>query len=240
MKQTSAPPATSETFEAVETTVESLVNQIAHDVRNFAFALGLQAELGARRAADPAASQEHFEAVVRQVDKLKAYLERLLLFGRPYQPLPNPLDPLELLREVAQQVGLGAPPGGPHPAIEVLSNGGVGRVMWDRRGIHAALAALLDNAVRSAPTPPPVQAIVERAGTVVRITVRDEGPGIDAAALEALHTPMAVRRPGGAGLGLAIARKMIRAHGGTLTVASGAGGTSVYLEIPREAAAEDE
>lgn len=222
----------------VEAVIENLVNQIAHDVRNLAFAMGLQAELGARRAFDPIASQEHFEAVVRQVDKLKAYLERLLLFGRPYQPLPNPLDPLALLREVAQQVCLAVPPGGPQPTIQVLAERDVGRVMWDRRGIHAALAAVLDNAVRSAPTPPPVQVTVEQAGERVRITVRDEGSGMNAATLAALHTPMAARRAGGAGLGLAIARKMIKAHGGTLAITSGAEGTSVSIEIPREAAAE--
>jgi len=237
---TEAPPdqTAAEPPEPVDQLVEGLVNQIAHDIRNFAFAMGLQAELGALRSSDPVASKSHFEAVLRQVDKLKDYLEHLLLYGRPFRPQPESLDPLALLRETAQQVAVALSPQPPPPTIEVVAQGSIPRVLWDRRGIHAALAALLDNALRSAPSPPPVQAIVEDHGERVRITVRDSGSGMDEATLAALRHPMAVRRPGGAGLGLAIARKMIRAHGGTLAIASGAEGTSVCLEIPREATAK--
>ncbi len=238
MTEATPGPTTAETPEPADEVVEDVVNQIAHDIRNFAFAIGLQAELGARRAFDPAASKSHSVAVLRQVDMLKGYLERLLMFGRPFRPQPGPLDPVDLLRETAQLVGASVVPEGPTPAIQVVVQGSIGRVVWDRRGIHAALAALLDNALRSAPSPPPVRAIVEEAGEHVRITVRDEGSGMDAATLAALRHPMVVRRPGGAGLGLAVARKVVRAHGGTLTIASGAGGTSVCLEIPREARGE--
>jgi len=237
---TKAPPGSIpvETPDPVDQVVEALVNQIAHDIRNFAFAMGLQAELGARRALDPLACTQHFEAVLRQVDKLKAYLEHLLLYGRPFRPQPESLDPVAFVRETAQQVAAALSPQEPPPVIQVVAPSDIGRVFWDRRGIHAALAALLDNALRSAPSPPPVQVMVEGAGEGVRITVRDEGSGVDAATLAALRLPMAVRRPGGAGLGLAIARKMIRAHGGTLSIASSAEGTSVCLEIPREVKGE--
>ncbi len=233
MTETPLDPTAVETADHVDQVVEGLVNQIAHDIRNFAFAMGLQAELGARRTSDPAAAKSHFEAVLRQVDKLKAYLEHLLLYGRPFQPQPESLDPVALLREIAQQVAVTVSPEGPPPTIEVVGQGSIGRVLWDRRGIHAALAALFDNALRSAPSPPPVQAIVEESGERVRITVRDEGSGIDAKTLAALRHPMAVRRPGGVGLGLAIARKIVRAHSGTLTIGSGADGTSVCLDLPR-------
>ncbi len=237
---TEAPPGSTavETPDQVDQVVEALVNQIAHDIRNFAFAMGLQAELGARRALDPLACAQHFEAVLRQVDKLKAYLEHLLLYGRPFRPHPESLDPVALLRETAHQVAAAVSPQEPPPVIQVVAPSDIGRVLWDRRGIHAALTALLDNALRSAPSPPPVQVMVEGAGEGVRITVRDEGSGMDAATLAALRLPMAVRRPGGAGLGLAIARKMIRAHGGTLSIASSAEGTSVCLEIPCEVKGE--
>ncbi len=217
-----------------ESAVEDLVNQIAHDVRNFAFAAGLQAELGARRAADPVAVKEHFHAVLRQVDKLKVYLDKLLLYGRPFRPAAGPLEPMDLLQEVAQQVQSAWPPHQPRPVIHLQASQSVGPVRWDRRGIHAALSAIIDNAVQSAPSPPPVHVRVEADGDQVCITVRDEGPGIAAEILARLDLPMACRRAGGAGLGLAIARKMVRAHGGTLTITTGDGGTSVSLVLPRE------
>lgn len=222
----------------VDQVVEELVNHVAHDIRNYAFAIGLQAELGARHAADPLAARSHFEAVSRQLDKLKSYLEHLLLFGRPFKPQPVVLEPVALLQETAQYVSARLANEGPPPVIEVVAQGDTGRVVWDRHGMHAAFAALLDNALRSAPAPPPVHVIVEPAGEQVRITVRDEGCGMDAATLAALSQPMAVRRPGGAGLGLAIARKMVRAQGGQLSITSGPGGTTVCLEIPREPIAQ--
>lgn len=224
--------------ETIEGAIEKLVNQVAHDVRNYAFAAGLQAELGARRAADPIAAKEHFDAVLRQVDKLKVYLDKLLLYGRPFRPVAGPLEPMDLLQEVALQVQSAWPPDQPRPVIHLEAGPSVGPVRWDRRGIHAALSAVVDNAVRSAPHPPPVHVSVEAEGENVFITVRDEGQGIPAETLARLDLPMACRRSGGAGLGLAIARKMIKAHGGTLTITTGDGGTSVRLLLPREVPAE--
>lgn len=224
------PPESSESLAAA---IEQLVNHVAHDVRNHAFALGLQAELGARRAEYPDEVRAHLEAVLRQVEKLKVYVERLLLFGRPFHPAPSELDPLALVREVVQQVCLAWPCQGPPPTVRVEGQGELRQVRWDRRGVHAALAAILDNALRSADRPPPVVVTVAAAGELVRITVRDQGQGIDPATMARLAMPMAVRRPEGTGLGLAIARKMVSAHGGRLTIFSGEGGTTVELELPR-------
>lgn len=217
-----------------ESAVEDLVNQIAHDVRNFAFAAGLQAELGARRAADPIAAKEHFDAILRQVDKLKVYLDKLLLYGRPFRPVAGPLEPLDLLQDIAAHLQSSWPPDQPRPVIHLRASPSVGSVRWDRRGIHAALSAIVDNAVRSAPSPPPVHVSVEADGEKVCITVRDEGTGIAPEILAQLDLPMTCRRSGGAGLGLAIARKMVKAHGGTLEISTGEAGTSVRLVLPRE------
>jgi signal transduction histidine kinase len=66
------------------------------------------------------------------------------------------------------------------------------------------------------------------------IDVSDNGPGIPAAVRERLFLPFAgSARPGSTGLGLAIARELMRAHGGDVTlVHSGAEGTCFRIEIP--------
>jgi len=221
---------------AIAPLVETIVNQVAHDVRNFAFTIGLQAELGDRRAEASPDLRGHFASVLRQVDVLKGYLDRLLLYGRPVTLRPSVVDAGALVRQQVQALQFGWRPEMPL-AISVDIRAAVGEVTWDSRCVAHALTALLDNAARSAEPPPPVTVTVSRTGATVTIEVADGGAGIPADKLDAVWSPMRVRRHGGLGLGLAIARKMIAAHGGTLNLESGPGGTTARVRLPAEVAA---
>ena len=66
------------------------------------------------------------------------------------------------------------------------------------------------------------------------VRIQDDGPGIPERLRERLFQPFAGSgRPGGAGLGLAIARELARAHGGDLTLEeSGPGGSTFTLRLP--------
>jgi signal transduction histidine kinase len=74
-------------------------------------------------------------------------------------------------------------------------------------------------------------------GGTLMIDVADDGPGLPPKARENLFRPFyGSARPGGSGLGLSIARELIRAHGGELTLASSAGtGTVFRLALPASA-----
>ena len=215
--------------------IENLVNQIAHDVRNHAFAVGLQAELGQRRAADSPAAVAAFEAILRQLDSLRIYLDRLLLFGRPLALARVPMKVEDFLREQTQRFQSLRKADAAPLAITVSAPSTVGSARWDPQALGHALQALLDNAARSATPPPPIYVEAHTDERAVVIEVRDQGPGIPEATLTSLETPMRVRRAGGAGLGLAIARKMVEAHGGCLEITSDASGTRVRMKLPREA-----
>jgi signal transduction histidine kinase len=73
----------------------------------------------------------------------------------------------------------------------------------------------------------------------VEITVQDRGPGIEPAAMARLFQPFFSQRRGGAGLGLAIARHIVDAHGGTIEAHNRPdGGARFRLRLPAlEAAA---
>jgi len=76
-----------------------------------------------------------------------------------------------------------------------------------------------------------------RDGGTLIIEVADDGPGLPPKARENLFRPFyGSARPGGSGLGLSIARELIRAHGGELTLASSTGAGTVFrLALPASA-----
>jgi two-component system sensor histidine kinase KdpD len=95
------------------------------------------------------------------------------------------------------------------------------------------LANLVDNALRHAPPPAPVELFVARRGATLVFSVADRGPGIPPEERERVFEPF-YRPPGaradvgGAGLGLAIARRLAEAQGGTVRYEPRPGGGSVF------------
>ena len=68
----------------------------------------------------------------------------------------------------------------------------------------------------------------------VRVTVRDTGPGIPVAELEAIFAPFHRRAGGGTGLGLANVRAIVALHRGRVWAESGSGqGTAFHVVLPR-------
>ena len=101
------------------------------------------------------------------------------------------------------------------------------------------LSNLVENALKYAPPTMPVELFVERRGDMLSFGVADRGPGIPEAEREHVFDPF-YRPPGarpdvgGAGLGLAIARRLAEAQGGTVRYEPRPGGGSIFtLELPR-------
>jgi signal transduction histidine kinase len=105
--------------------------------------------------------------------------------------------------------------------------------------LRRALDNLLDNARKYADGPAPVRLLARRVDGGLEVEVRDQGVGIDPADLPRIFTPFfrsdrsRARGTGGVGLGLALARRIVEAHGGSISVESAPGrGTAVRLRIP--------
>ncbi len=67
----------------------------------------------------------------------------------------------------------------------------------------------------------------------IKITIADNGPGIDENHLAHLFTPFYTTKPGGSGLGLYIVKQLVQKNKGDLTVSSSSSGTTLALEFPR-------
>jgi signal transduction histidine kinase len=78
-----------------------------------------------------------------------------------------------------------------------------------------------------------VEGTIDRAQAVARVTVQDNGPGVDADAREKVFRPFFTTKKDGTGLGLALVQKIIVTHNGRIHVASGPnGGASFQVTLP--------
>jgi signal transduction histidine kinase len=110
---------------------------------------------------------------------------------------------------------------------------------FDPRKIQRVLNNLLGNAIRYTPNGGNISLMAKQSGEIVIVSVTDNGEGIAPADHERIFDPFyrsersRGREHGGAGLGLAIARGLIEAHGGRIYVQSAEGkGSTFTLELP--------
>jgi signal transduction histidine kinase len=105
----------------------------------------------------------------------------------------------------------------------------------DRHRLEQVLLNLVLNAVRAMPGGGWIELAGHRAadGRMVSLLVQDTGPGIPAEHLSRIFEPGFSTRPGSPGLGLAVCRKIVELHGGTIAAASSPGrGATFTLTFP--------
>ena len=129
------------------------------------------------------------------------------------------------LRPRADRAGIG---------LDVQAAAPVPEVDVDQVRIGEVLANLLTNAIRHTPRGGAVRVLVSPAPAGVAFAVSDTGPGIDARDLPHVFDRFVKSADsGGAGLGLAIARSLVEAHGGRITAESAPGaGTTMRFLLP--------
>ncbi len=128
-------------------------------------------------------------------------------------------------------------------AVNVKGDGADLRIRADRGRLAQVLDNLLDNAVKYSPKGSAVRVTVRRDGGEVVVEVRDEGKGIAPADLDKVfdryyRSDEALKSTTGMGIGLALARDIVQAHGGRIWAESaGAGkGSTFTLALPAAAA----
>jgi signal transduction histidine kinase/ABC-type branched-subunit amino acid transport system ATPase component len=129
---------------------------------------------------------------------------------------------------------------GPTSAIELADHSRLPPVWGDHDRLEQVFVNLVDNALRHASglTRVTVSAQVAPGGDLITVRVADDGPGIAQYLAERVFLPheRGVTSAPGAGLGLAIARGIVDAHGGTIALEPVGRGTSVAVILPVEPA----
>ena len=185
---------------------------------------------------DPRAGRKGAEGIHRESERMKRLVEDLLSLARGDEGLP-----LELcthnLGVVADEAVKAARASDQGLSISYTPPSKPVSVSFDRGRIRQVADILLDNAVRYAPEGEVEVAVRERDGWA-ELEVSDTGAGMPAEQVsrifERFYRVDAARAPGGAGLGLSIARQIAEAHRGRIDVGSKPGeGSTFTLRIPR-------
>jgi signal transduction histidine kinase len=230
----------------------SMTSGLAHEIKNPLSTLGLNAQLLAEDIADSELPTEQRERLLRRLGILGREAERLrniltdfLRFAGRLKLDPQPTDLRALVDELAdflgpqcQQAGVLLRTDLPRDAVPAVVDGNL---------LKQATLNLMLNAIQSmSPTPEtpgsrPVQA--DRRGELIlrlesdlleaRLHVIDTGPGIEPQRLGEIFRPYVSSRPGGTGLGLPTARRIIEEHGGRLVAHSALGrGSDFVIHLP--------
>ncbi|HOT27335.1 MAG TPA: HAMP domain-containing sensor histidine kinase [Candidatus Ozemobacteraceae bacterium] len=199
---------------------------IAHEVRNPLSAIGMHLGLLKRKYLPEGADAEPFKEIQGQLEQLKILVDRFLGYSRDVKPVRERFRPADLLRDaISARVPTGGRVDIRCPEVEVEGD----IMMWRQIAEN-----LIDNAV-SACYPKPVEMNIDiyRKNDMVCFSFADAGPGVPQELVPRLFTPFATGRPGGHGIGLALVRKFVEAHDGSIRYESAPGGGAAFLiEVP--------
>jgi two-component system sensor kinase FixL len=202
---------------------------VAHEVKNPL--AGVRGAIQVISGRLPAGSRDVqvMKDIIARLDALNELMKDLLLFARPPQPKLAPVHLVPLLKMVADLVRQ-------DPALKDLAINVAGSspsVLGDAELLKIVTQNLLLNSAHAMDGRGAVEINVSADATGCNIAVSDSGPGIPSEVQEKLFTPFFTTKSRGTGLGLSTAKRLIEAHGGTITIACPpGGGTTVVLRLP--------
>ncbi|MEO8430636.1 MAG: HAMP domain-containing sensor histidine kinase [Acidobacteriota bacterium] len=222
-----------------------LVANVSHDLRTPLAALRgyLDTLLLKEAALSPTERRDYLETAARHSERLGKLVSELFelatLDSRHSLPEKEPFSLAELVQDVVQKFRLSAETKAvrlttDHPPDLPFASGDIGL-------IERVLENLIDNALRHTPSSGIVSVTIEQEPGFLSVTVADTGSGIPASELSRVFerfyraAPHESGREGGAGLGLAIAQRIVDLHGGRIEGESGPGeGSRFRFWLPSE------
>jgi two-component system OmpR family sensor kinase len=206
----------------------------SHELRTPIFSLGGFVELLEDDDLDPDTRRRFLGHIAEQVERLSKLSVDLLDLSRlesgALELRPEHVDLGELTRSVAAEF---EPALAAHDALLELHLRADSEVTCDPVRVAQIVRILIDNALNHTANGTKIMLSAARLGTVVRLAVRDDGPGIEPDRLERIFEPFYTSDEAhGSGLGLAIASELAGRMRGQLTVQSAPGATTFELKLP--------
>ena len=221
---------------------DQMMGILGHDLRNPLSAILGLAQLGLLDQGLPAPRREQLERIDHAARRMHEMIDTLLDFAQtrfagklPIRPAH--VDLAELCRGVVDELEVAHP----EATIAIDAHGDtVGA--WDPARIAQVISNLVGNALAHGDSTAPVRVSIDGAARTLTLAVHNDGEPIPVEQMATLFEPFrrggspSANRPRGLGLGLHIAKQIVTAHGGAISVRSSAvQGTLFTVELPRRA-----
>lgn len=198
--------------------IGEMTRRVAHNIRNPLAGIRSLAELTLADAEPDSPVVEHQRRIMKTVDRFGSWLTELLSVSAPMELMPRmePVGPwleglIEAHRPMAEDRKV-------HLVLD--ASHAPKQAPIDRRHLEHAVSAVVSNAIECSPAGSRVDVRAAAAGQSWEITVADQGPGISPDVHRQLFRPYFTTKAGGTGIGLAIAHRVVRDHGGRITAES--------------------
>ena len=212
----------------------NLAATVAHEVRNplNAISMGLQRLKGEFRPTQDENEYSRFIEIMRgEVQRLNSIVEQFLSLARPLDLKFEIVSMDELLQELVLLIGGDAESSKVKINLSISPN--LPSLRADRNYLKQLLLNLILNGIQAMPEGGKLTVQASTSRHNLNLTIRDEGVGIDPDNISRIFEPYFTSKANGSGLGLSIARRIVEAHGGNLSVTSEVGqGSSFHVTLP--------
>ena len=205
---------------------------VAHELRNPIAGIAAGVNYLTRQPTATPEDRQAGQMILKEVERVHRIVEDILLIARPLklnresQPLPPLLQTVcDRQRPALQKANI---------RLSLTLPDDLPSLPLDRARMEQVLHNLLDNAIHAMPEGGAIRITAEHdpaAGEVI-LRVQDTGPGIAAAEPQQIFEPFFTTKTRGTGLGLALSRRIVEAHGGSISIASGGEGATFEIRLP--------
>jgi two-component system, NtrC family, sensor histidine kinase HydH len=201
----------------------------AHGLGNPLAAIRASAQVALLDAEGPV--REPLLRIVADTDRLRQRMHALLDLGRPVESRAVPAALDATIRSALGPLYARSTTQGVRLVVDIPPD--LPKVRLDPARFEEALLCLVGNALDAMPAGGTLRVTAAPVTGNVELRVEDTGPGMPPATLARAFEPFFSTKPGGTGLGLALARKLLGATGARLSLESDSAGTRATIMLPR-------
>jgi PAS domain S-box-containing protein len=211
--------------------IGGLVSVVAHEIRNPLQNINMGLEMLKMKIGETPETLEIFQEIDYGVNLLSVTVNELLDYARPLRLQPSPIRVGALVRQAVKVIC-------PYPeniTINTEFEKEETELLVDIPKVVRVLVNIMSNAIEAMPEGGTIwiRSEMQEEEDYLKLTISDNGPGIDEEQLDRVFEPFFTTKTRGTGLGLSICKKIVEAHSGILRIHSKEGeGTTLTILLP--------